>query len=69
MTAHYEEAAWALLADLQDVRGERDAYRFLAQQALHALAEMTRARTRDQQRYVVLLEELRALRGTERRAA
>jgi hypothetical protein len=65
----YEDAAWALLADLQDVRSERDTYRELAQQALHQLAALTRARERDQAKYLMLLDELRQLRGDERQAA
>jgi hypothetical protein len=65
----YERAAWLLLEDLQDARAERDTYRELLHAALDQLRALTVARERDQRKYLMLLDELRQLRGTERRAA
>jgi len=45
---------------------ERDAYRLLAQQAIHQLANLTRDHDRLRDRQHQLLEELRALRAYRR---
>ncbi len=66
-TAHALEA-WRTIATLRAAREEaeadRDAYRELAQQALHALAELTERHCQQSDRYHALLDERR-----ERRAA
>lgn len=75
--AFYERAALNLTNDVADLRAlltSRDedvrAYREALRQAIHALHELTVKRRRDAERYRLLADELRALRGTdERRAA
>lgn len=52
-----------------DLQSERDTLRDLLQAALDQLHALTVARDRDQARYLSLLDELRALRGTETRRA
>jgi hypothetical protein len=52
-----------------EIRGERDTLRELLQVALDQLHALTVTRDRDHARYVALLNELRALRGTETRKA
>ena len=51
---------------LSAARRERDSYRLLAQQAIHALHDVSKDRDRLQARYYALLDEYRAAR---RRAA
>jgi hypothetical protein len=54
---------------LAEIRAERDTLCALLHAALDQLHALTVARDRDQARYLSLLDELRALRGTETRRA
>lgn len=58
--------AWRRLAELRD---ERDAYRILAQQAIHALADLTTRHRRQTARYHALLDERRRIRPIAPREA
>ncbi len=64
--AHSEAILVERVADLTD---ERDSYRLLAQQALHALHELTVELDRFRTRVSRLLKELRAVSDYERRDA
>lgn len=52
-----------------EIRAERDILQELLRVALDQLHALTAARDRDRARYLSLLDELRAVRGTDRRAA
>jgi len=64
--AHSEVILVERVADLTD---ERNSYRALAQQALHALHELTVERHQFRTRLARLLKELRAVGDDERRDA
>ena len=69
MRDHRDLAIEDLVEQVASLEVDVDAYRALAQQALHALHELHVQQRLHEQRYVRLLEELRRLKGEQRIAA
>ena len=59
----------AMTAELVEARRDRDSYRLLAQQVLHALAALQQRFDQQQERYHALLEENRERRHWSQRVA
>ena len=58
-----------LRAGIADVTADRDTYREIAREGMHALADLTKRHRQTTERYRDLLNEARALRAQIREAA